>query len=63
MMISGQKAAHLALQALGRPNAVDGTIKVVSPALRQEFVIAAKDDEVVDAWALRGPLWVFILWT
>jgi len=49
MMISGQKAAHLALQALGRPNAVDGTIKVVSPALRQEFVIAAKDDEVVDA--------------
>nr|Q41739.1 RecName: Full=Thiamine thiazole synthase 2, chloroplastic; AltName: Full=Thiazole biosynthetic enzyme 2; Flags: Precursor [Zea mays]AAA96739.1 thiamine biosynthetic enzyme [Zea mays] len=49
MMISGQKAAHLALKALGRPNAVDGTIPEVSPALREEFVIASKDDEVVDA--------------
>ncbi|KAG0538112.1 hypothetical protein BDA96_03G207100 [Sorghum bicolor] len=49
MMISGQKAAHLALKALGRPNAVDGTIPKVSPALREEFVIASKDDEVVDA--------------
>jgi cysteine-dependent adenosine diphosphate thiazole synthase len=46
MMISGQKAAHLALKALGRPNAVDGTM---SPPLREELMIAYKDDEVVDA--------------
>uniref|UniRef100_A0A804UH90 cysteine-dependent adenosine diphosphate thiazole synthase n=1 Tax=Zea mays TaxID=4577 RepID=A0A804UH90_MAIZE len=39
MMISGQKA-------LGRPNAVDGTM---SPPLREELMIAYKDDEVVDA--------------
>jgi thiamine thiazole synthase len=49
MMISGQKAAHLALKALGRPNAVDGTLQNVSPALREEFVLASKDDEVVEA--------------
>jgi cysteine-dependent adenosine diphosphate thiazole synthase len=49
MMISGQKAAHLALKALGRPNAVDGTIQNVSPALREEFVLASKNDEVVEA--------------
>ena len=49
MMISGQKAAHLALKALGRPNAIDGTAPAASPAWREEFVIASKDDEVVDA--------------
>jgi cysteine-dependent adenosine diphosphate thiazole synthase len=49
MMISGQKAAHLALKALGRPNALDGTIQNVSPALRDEFVLASKNDDVVEA--------------
>jgi thiamine thiazole synthase len=49
MMISGQKAAHLALKALGRPNAIDGTAQTASPAWREEFVMASKDDEVVDA--------------
>ncbi|CAN6207132.1 unnamed protein product [Urochloa humidicola] len=49
MMISGQKAAHLALKALGRPNAIDGTTQTVPPVWREEFVIASKDDEVVDA--------------
>jgi thiamine thiazole synthase len=49
MMISGQKAAHLALKALGRPNAIDGTAPAASPAWREEFVMSSKDDEVVDA--------------
>jgi thiamine thiazole synthase len=49
MMISGQKAAHLALKALGRPNAIDGTTQTVSQAWREELVMASKDDEVVDA--------------
>ncbi|CAL5072388.1 unnamed protein product [Urochloa decumbens] len=49
MMISGQKAAHLALKALGRPNAIDGTTRAAPPAWREELVMAAKDDEVVDA--------------
>lgn len=43
MMISGQKAAHLALKALGKPNALQG-------AARQEMVLAsAEDGTVVDA--------------
>ncbi|RWV98624.1 hypothetical protein GW17_00038507, partial [Ensete ventricosum] len=48
MMISGQKAAHLALKALGRPNAIDGTIgaEVGHP----ELVLASSDaGEIVDA--------------
>jgi thiamine thiazole synthase len=49
MMISGQKAAHLALKALGRPNAIDGTVQTVQQVWREEFVMASKDDEVVDA--------------
>lgn len=49
IMISGQKAAHLALKALGRPNAVDGTTQMVSLVWREEFVIASKDDKVMDA--------------
>lgn len=36
MMISGQKAAHLALKALGLPNAID--------AARPELVLASADD-------------------
>lgn len=47
MMISGQKAAHLALRALGLPNALDGgEVKSAQP----EFVLASADsDETVNA--------------
>ncbi|CDY52570.1 BnaC03g71780D [Brassica napus] len=47
MMISGQKAGHLALKALGQPNALDGTyVGDLSP----ELVLAAADSaETVDA--------------
>ncbi|KAK9057035.1 hypothetical protein SSX86_024401 [Deinandra increscens subsp. villosa] len=47
MMISGQKAAHLALKALGLPNALDGTdVGSVQP----ELILAAADSgETVDA--------------
>lgn len=38
MMISGQKAAHLALKALGLPNALDGTYM---GNLQPELVFAA----------------------
>lgn len=48
MMISGQKAAHLALRSLGQANAVDGTnVGSVHP----ELVLAAADEaETLDAW-------------
>jgi thiamine thiazole synthase len=50
MMISGQKAAHLALKALGRPNAIDGTLKNAIPALSPEMVLALADNgDIVDA--------------
>lgn len=47
MMISGQKAAHLALKALGRPNALDGdAVGLGSP----DLVLASSDGgDVVDA--------------
>ena len=47
MMISGQKAAHLALKALGQPNVIDGSyVGDLSP----ELVLAAADSaETVDA--------------
>ncbi|KAJ6790984.1 putative thiamine thiazole synthase 2, chloroplastic [Iris pallida] len=46
MMISGQKAAQLALKALGRPNVLDGTVGSEHP----EMVLAASDSgDVVDA--------------
>ena len=45
MMISGQKAAHLALKALGQPNALDGM-----SSLQPELVLAAAEaGEIVDA--------------
>ncbi|XP_065862272.1 thiamine thiazole synthase 2, chloroplastic [Euphorbia lathyris] len=45
MMISGQKAAHLALRALGLPNALDGTF-----TMQPELVLAAAESaEIVDA--------------
>ncbi|KAK6934397.1 hypothetical protein RJ641_034552 [Dillenia turbinata] len=48
MMISGQKAAHLALKSLGLPNALDGTF---TGSLHPELVLAAVDQssEIVDA--------------
>lgn len=49
MMISGQKAAHLALKALGQPNAIDGTFSEVRE-VQPEFVLAATENgEIVDA--------------
>lgn len=45
MMISGQKAAHLALRALGEANALDG-VKEAQPEL---VLASAEADEVVDA--------------
>ncbi|XVE87837.1 hypothetical protein DITRI_Ditri19aG0020000 [Diplodiscus trichospermus] len=49
MMISGQKAAHLALKALGQPNAIDGTFSEAGRA-QPEFVLAAAEtEESVDA--------------
>ncbi|KAI7727253.1 hypothetical protein M8C21_033381 [Ambrosia artemisiifolia] len=47
MMISGQKAAHLALKALGLPNALDGTLV---GTMQPELMLAAADsNESVDA--------------
>ncbi|KAL7598215.1 thiamine thiazole synthase, chloroplastic [Lactuca sativa] len=47
MMISGQKAAHLALKALGLPNALDGSYVGSS---QPELILAAADGgETVDA--------------
>jgi hypothetical protein len=49
MMISGQKAAHLALKALGQPNAIDGTYSDVG-STQPDFVLAAAEaGEIVDA--------------
>ncbi|KAE9456609.1 hypothetical protein C3L33_11612, partial [Rhododendron williamsianum] len=47
MMISGQKAAHLALKSLGLPNAVDGTY---AGSTHPEMILASADAvETVDA--------------
>ncbi|KAL2473377.1 Thiamine thiazole synthase [Forsythia ovata] len=49
MMISGQKAAHLALRALGQPNALDGSC-TESKSTQPEFILAsAESEEIVDA--------------
>uniref|UniRef100_A0A0C9RJ48 Thiamine thiazole synthase, chloroplastic n=1 Tax=Wollemia nobilis TaxID=56998 RepID=A0A0C9RJ48_9CONI len=40
MLVSGQKAAHLALKALGLPNALDGSLNV-----QPELTLAAAEDE------------------
>lgn len=45
MMISGQKAAHLALRALGKPNALDG---IEQPELILAAA-AAETEDIVDA--------------
>ncbi|MQJ21766.1 hypothetical protein EI020_24585, partial [Escherichia coli] len=48
MMVSGQKAAHLALKSLGMANAIDGTQQVGS--IHPQLIMAAADDsDVVDA--------------
>lgn len=49
MMISGQKAAHLALKALGHPNVLDGSS--VGGSIHPELILAAASDaaDIVDA--------------
>lgn len=48
-MISGQKAAQLALKALGQPNAIDGTLTEAGE-LQPELILASSDaGEIVDA--------------
>ncbi|KAL5730909.1 triosephosphate isomerase [Ranunculus cassubicifolius] len=48
MMISGQKAGHLALKALGLPNAIDGTYK--ADGIVPELILAAAEAaETADA--------------
>ncbi|XP_031125989.1 thiamine thiazole synthase 2, chloroplastic-like [Ipomoea triloba] len=47
MMISGQKAAHLALRALGEANALDGSAReVAAPEL---ILASAENEEIADA--------------
>lgn len=47
MMISGQKAAHLALKSLGLPNALDGSFE---GNIHPELVLAAADSaEIAEA--------------
>lgn len=45
-MISGKKAAQLALKALGRPNAIDGTLP--AEPVHPELILAADDAEVAE---------------
>jgi thiamine thiazole synthase len=42
MMISGQKAAHLALKALGLPNEIDGNY---NSQVHPELILASAEDE------------------
>ena len=42
-MVSGQKAAHLALKSLGLPNALDGTYKL--GGVHPELVLASADED------------------
>ncbi|XP_051128496.1 thiamine thiazole synthase 2, chloroplastic-like [Andrographis paniculata] len=49
MMISGQKAAHLALRALGQPNALDGSYAGAKTGQPEFSLAAAENDEIVDA--------------
>lgn len=48
MMISGQKAGHLALQALGLPNAIDGNMVGETGAM-PELLLADADDTTASA--------------
>ncbi|CAI5475538.1 unnamed protein product [Closterium sp. Yama58-4] len=47
MMVSVQKAAHLALKALGLPNEVDGSVSALSA--RPELVLASSNDTPASA--------------
>ena len=47
MMISGQKAAHLALKALGQPNAIDGTYSEAGGVQPELILAAAETGEIV----------------
>lgn len=49
-MISGQKAAHLALKALGQPNAFDGTFQELA-SFYPETMMAAADTMMETAFA------------
>ncbi|XP_073303363.1 thiamine thiazole synthase 2, chloroplastic-like [Primulina huaijiensis] len=49
MMISGQKAAHLALRALGLPNALDGNYSSLKSAQPEFSLASLESDEIVDA--------------
>ncbi|GBG62485.1 hypothetical protein CBR_g30805 [Chara braunii] len=49
MMVSGQKAAHLALKALGLPNAIDGTADRSSLAAPELLLASAEDGDTVTA--------------
>ena len=42
MMMSGKKAAHLALQSLGLPNEIDGS--VTAKTFPGQFVLASSED-------------------
>jgi len=47
MMVSGQKAAHLALKALGLPNEIDGTLKPGMDAASQLVIASAEEPPLV----------------
>ena len=49
MMISGQKAAHLALRALGHPNSIDGNFTEAETMQPELILAAAETGEIVDA--------------
>ncbi|XAR53769.1 hypothetical protein NMG60_11022450 [Bertholletia excelsa] len=50
MMISGQKAAHLALRALGQPNALEGKRSTAGSIQQPNLILAAaENNEIVDA--------------
>ncbi|KAF7811135.1 thiamine thiazole synthase 2, chloroplastic [Senna tora] len=49
MMISGQKAAHLALKALGKNNAIDGTCESMGIEEPKFVFASAETEEIVDA--------------
>ena len=48
MMISGQKAAHLALKSLGLPNEIDGNYSAESAA-EPQLVLAAVEEPSASA--------------
>ncbi|XP_022870067.1 thiamine thiazole synthase 2, chloroplastic [Olea europaea var. sylvestris] len=49
MMISGQKAAHLALRALGQPNALDDSYTELKSTQSELILASIETEEIVDA--------------